>query len=517
MEQAINKEHLTETPKKKKKKHIILIVAIVLILILLALPIILIYGFVYDGYQSNKKYDDNASISEMVNRALFNSIEKTANTGCVDFYLEEDDINSYLHTAFSGTTSESEIDLSYLNNYYIETKNGKSRVYFELDFSWFKTRLSATIEIEYIKDSEPYLQFGISEIKIGKLGNFYNFFVKQLSPYISFNDIAESFKNAGFNITYQQENNRFIYKINHLKDDIAFLLSQSDDELVNSFLFAFFIQSTTLFVQKDNVFLGLTSDLSPYHVDTSSIGVCDVPSYVAKLETLLVNELINESEVEDIYYFLLNGYEKCSKRVQELVRVKNLTTIGINDVLNYSGTKNEFLSNSYDLIYDSITSSTTLDGVLSFESLTSYLRSSDLYGNAYFIIENNAINHLSINDCSIYYGDKNEITLHCGLSVNGYQISANLNFIHANRNNQTIFTFDDATLGNVSLEDGMIDLLFQLLNNNLKDNNEYIVCNQSSRTLTIDFQKFLEDSQLGGTVQTLTSELSESGIKININ
>lgn len=502
--------------KPKKKKHVFLIICIVLILILLALPIVLIYGFVYDGYQSNKKYDSNISMSEITNRVLFNSIEETVNTGYVDLYLAEDDINNYIHTYFSGANNESEIDLEFLNNYYIETKNGKSQMYFELDFSWFKTRISATIEIDYIENDDPYLQFRISEIKIGKLGNFYDFFVTQLSPYINFYNICELFNNAGFNIVYQQENNCFIYKIKQFKDDIVFLLSQSNDELINSFLFTFLIQNKTIFEQKDNIFLRLKSDLSPYHFDAISINACDVSLHVKQLETLLMNKIINENEIKNIYYFLLNGYEKCSEQIQSLVNSKDFSTIGIDNVMNYLGPKNEFIDDSYDLIHDAFTSSLTSKKELSFNNLSSYLRNSDLYGDAYFIVENNAINHLSINDFSINYKDNHKITLNFGLSVNDFQLSANLNFVHTCKNNQTIFTFDSATLGKVYLEDEMVNLLFRLLDNNFKDNNGYIIFDQNERTIIIDFQKFLEDTQLDITAQTLTSRLEEDGIIIDI-
>ena len=238
----------------------------------------------------------------------------------------------------------------------------------------------------------------------------------------------------------------------------------------------------------------------------------DFSSIETSTETLLKNKIINYSQANDIFNFLINGYDDSSEELIDKINSIDLSSINITDKTNYTGLidKNSISLKEYingtNIDYTLGNTSIKLD--ISEDNLNSVIQNNDLKGSSYTVCHSqdenikysNQMSYVVIEDIKMNMLN-NEIKLDLIINIHGYRLGIYADFSTPTHQGLVIEgTLTNLQIGEIELNDYQKTEIIQYLNTMIEDS--WISLSNSDNTIKLDFTDLIIENEV---IKTFTS------------
>lgn len=487
--------------------------------IVIILPISLAFIFLYDSSFNDEKYPTNLTVEKCFNDGLYSSVENTKEDGFIKFNGTEYALNSLLHSIIDINNLLDNAS-NYVPNYYFDINNSDLTLSIDLKLSFFKTKLKLIIEPSLHKDEtnieNDYFSLKIKDIKVGRISGIYNL-AKSYLKNIDDNEINNLFKSNNVTVHSDLKNGEIKYFISDLLNDCkAILISNPNESILISILnFTFNNQLVDLLVnQNESISLSLDlnglDDNNKYKSLEKETNI-DFDTYIEMLEAVINNEIISNDYKETIFSYLIFGYDKLTNNEKAIIDDLDLSIIGITNNQTYQGIQYNGVTDLNEIVNNNITYSNPYESILKIDEdeFNGFLKNQNLIGYNY-LFEKEKDNHYSYNFLAIddfyinFLNDK--LYLDIGFSINGFDTSIFMDFVSTNGNDKIELSLSNVYFGELEANQETIDLLFDILVSNFKDENGVLSINKNSHSMIIDITSiFSQDiknnlSMLGGEI-----------------
>lgn len=519
----------------KKKHHVGLIILITFLTVFLVIPVAFVFIFIFDTSTKDISNVQSKDFTTLTNEMMGKAFETTGDDGKISMKITEDDINSLVVSVPEkmGLTN-------YIPKVYCEVEDTNYRFYFDLQASFFKTRvcLDTTVDVTAVEGVDSVV-FGINKISIGRASHLTGILKWFASTTNLINDsmIENLFNINGtkLNIKSDLANNRIYYPVTDFKKDIDSLISKS---ITSENMFMTII--TQLF-NNDNVFkadfhngIGINFDLNglgelPEEIKpTHSLYNKDLKAALKKYRNAIqiaLNEgLLDADSTTDcpnVFKCLLRGSENVSTDIQnwikgktELVNRFKQTDIGI-DLSSHAGhlgtvikdinsqfTAESFHKPTQEEITAIIGEAKTPIKLLSLtdEMMSNYAKSLDLIGYSTFINkkinDSYSTNFLGLDNFNFRFlknsDNKDAIYVYSGLNINGFEVPITVKAVSSGMEESTKsskFIIQDILLGNTSLgtSGDLVNVLLDLISKGEGEQTGEFYFDKSNKAFVISF------------------------------
>ena len=519
---------------KKKKHHVVLWVILILIFILIVLPIVLVYGFFYDGkVGSYESKIDNFNMNEIAQVKLIDSMDNTSTSGNINFEITEDDINEILYTVQDSLRKSNDLVNKYMTGMRIDITNNEYIFSVSAKVPAFKTRvfLHCTLQENH---SEQAYEFKINKLQIGRAGFLTNLAFNLINKYVNDSTINDAFSKSNLHMKSDLANKRLLYLKKDIITDLNSILDKGLDSLEGSYkAIAKSVISTITdnelitFDFNSNKKISAIASLTKLHDNnlyTSDRKGVDINNkvWLDKLTILMNNNKfdVNQSNVNLVASYLIYGFNSVKKEAQNYVENKDFSIAGINDIKVYNGIRTtasidmnqkisaqfptyESLANSYQNYKNNsgdqfikIASFTEQDftdflintNLFGYSSIFYYKKPDNTYKLAYMIIDNCYVDML-----------KGKLNLVFELNINGYK-TVELFDLSASELNEFKMTFniEKFLIGELEDKDGDLkNAVCEVLDECLTDaDSGWISFDTNSNSLVFDMGKSITSSTI---------------------
>lgn len=518
----------------KKKHHVVLWIILTIIFILIVLPIILVYGFFYDGKVSNYESKfENFNINDVASTKLIDSMDNTSTSGNINFEITEDDINEILYTVQDSLKKSNDLLNKYMTGMRIDITDKEYVFSVSAKVPAFKTRVFLYCNLQEDHTEQAY-EFKINKLKIGRAGFLTNLAFNIANKYINDTTINDALSKSNLNMKSDLANRRLVYKKKDIISDLNSLLDKNLDSIEGNYKA---IAKSVISTITDNELLSFDfnsnkkisaiasliklHDNPAYTSDRKGIDV-DNKVWVEKLTTLMNNNKfeVNQNNVNLVASYLIYGFNNVKKEAQDYVENKDFTSVGINNIKTYTGIRtttnidmNQKISEqfpSYDTLlkayqdyksnsgeqYIKIASFTEKDftdflintNLFGYSSVFYYKKPDNTYKLAYMIIDNCYVDML-----------KGKLNLIFELNINGYK-TVEIFDLSASELNQfkMVFNIEKFLVGEIEDKDGSLkNAVCEVLDECLIDaNSGWISFDTNSNCLIFDMNKSITSSTL---------------------
>lgn len=523
MDRIEDSKNIELKSNKKKKKHVGLFVTLGIVVLLIAAPVAGAYIAFYDGTTSDIKKQENFNSETVFSDLAVDALDNSKETGEIHFSLTTDIINQMLISAKEKIDESTPQIKEYFTSLSLES-NGNTWIFVgDLNLkNIFKTR--AKIFTQFSSDDEnKQFVFKITDIKIGRVNGLYDtasYFLNKLN--IDINDfLSNALTQTGLSFEYDANTKSFIYSYEAVKKDIMSHFSNEKDIYKSIFEQYFADESFTMIIDEN----GLNGKiiLDPYKENKNyqtidkqyNIDVLDIKQ---KAEKVFNDNIIpyNEENATRLFDYLVNGHGSITPSFEEIIKDKDLSSIGITNINEYKGVAPKSENENYlkDVIrsHVDITKITTENYIseINEDDLQKELLNANVVGKGFILTrkveENNyKINFYLMNE---FYTNitKNHLSFVIGLSINGYQTNICLDAVYKNcdTSNYTL-NFDVSQLyyGNNVVIDEFKNKVYEMFEEGLSKN-ESLSIDKENQTLSISILDNLElDERV--TIETIGS------------
>ena len=325
--------------KKKRKHHPVLITLLVLFLVLVVTPLALIYGFFFDPVRHEDKGIEK-TFNEVMETSLYSSLRTVKDDGKMKIDITQDDLNAVFKKAYNMMDPAAK---SFIDGVYVDIDNNNYTFYIDAKAPLFMTRLvirtSLTDEPNVEEPQKGRFIFKIEEIRLGRLNS-----VASIAKSVAGSSTAEieaQLAKNGLHITVDLANNSLIYTRENLQKDItAFLGAQQN--VMTAVTEQFVADELLTIGSEDPHSLGFVGNLKPFntngaYVDPNNDIGLDMTSYGAKMSTLFKGGINITNHENEVFRYLLHGYDDMTNETKTFIDGLDLSSIGINNVSAYEG------------------------------------------------------------------------------------------------------------------------------------------------------------------------------------
>ncbi|MBP5693952.1 MAG: hypothetical protein J6X03_00640 [Bacilli bacterium] len=495
------------------------IIALLLGVAVIAAPFVLVYGFIADDTTVEVERDDFTDFADFTMDTAYYAVENTQSTGKVNLEITQEKLNGLLGYIQDNFVPEQAKE--YIKQAYVLIEDNNYDFYIEVTTPFFNTRVSLLTTLDYIPvDEQDAFYFKINKFGVGKLVGDGTFSTSIAGMFIKSEDINNALASAGFSINVDLNNLSLTYKIQDLYNDVKAKMQMEEssifmdiaDLLMTEQLVGFdFDSSIKINLNADRLHENTSYSYLPYEKDLH------LTTHSDQIETLRAQNIITDEQTNDVFLYLVNGYDIVSDSIKNLVDGKDFSSIGITDVQAYDGEGLSQESALDTLILDqidigNIISTGHLANVYE-QDLTTKLRANGLLGMGYLINvdENNQkkTNYLALSDLylNIY---NNKLVFTVNLSINGYKTQLCIDTTSTGPQGYSLpLTVDHIYFGNVTPSEPITDYLFGFLEG-VSENFEWFSCNASTRTMSLEFEPIIDESSNATLIKSIVESTGGS-------
>lgn len=481
---------------------------------LIAAPVILVFGFIKDDTTVEVERAPFGDVETFANKKIHYSIENTQTTSKVNLSITQDELNGFIQ--YIQDTYVPDVAKDYVKQGYILIDGTNYNFYIEVTTPIFNTRvvLETTLDYKEVDDDNAFF-FKINKFGVGKLLGDGTFSTSIGKMFIKSEDINKGAADAGFHINVDLENLSITYKMSDLYNDVktkmktdnSSLILDIADLIISEKLVGFNFDSSIQVDLNANKFHSNPQLAYPaYDKDLHLTQHCD------QIDTLLNANIITKDDIQDVYLYLVNGYEPIEERIQDKVRPLNLTSIGITDNEAYDG-EHLAQAEAFDsLILDQveITDLMTTGHVANVkeQELSQKLCANGLLGTGYFTtIEEDGVkktNYVALSDLYTNIYD-NKLVLTASLSINGYMTQLYVETTALQPQAYSLpLRFDTLAFGEITPSESLTNFLFTFLEN-VSANFDWFSCRASDKSMSLEFLPIIEESSYKDLIKTAVS------------
>ena len=479
-----------KAPKKKKKGWII---ALVVILLIIALPIAFLYIFIYDG-ANPKTYETKDFETTIRQKSVLALDETRENKAAIDLSFDKEDLSSLFQSATESVPAEMK---KYLNGLDVSIKGNEYRfnVYVKNLPVGFKTKVSLVTTLK--EETEGYV-FSVTDVKLGKIG-FGQSALNLASKYLDDASLEEAFASSGLHMTCSLKEGKIIYPKEKVKEDASSMLLGGEASLFGDLVNEFLALELLKLESKDEA-LAFSLDLSSigdnplYVTPESTITLSeDLPSYRNKVETLLNLPsspfLLEGDNDSKLMTYLIQGYSKASEEIQDYVRDKDMSAIGIANPILYEGKQYVSESSSLESILEAKKDSLLTDGIKVQENeLNALFQSKGILGESVLLSalfeEGYKSSYVTFDNLYANIFD-DRISFVLGLNIGGKEIPAILNFSAIEGSHMLDLQKDKFFLGEKEISQNLSKTLMEMLASSLEAES-WIQVDKDAMTIAIE-------------------------------
>lgn len=488
---------------------------------------------VTDSTPIDSKYENSThTISYEVNELISKALKDTESTSKLDFTFTEEEL-SYLLSAITKTfNSYLPKQLNVRGTTVDFSEQGDVKLCLFANYLFFQTTFRATLEID---SNESFLILKLNNASIGKIEADGNYITKIVSRFITNEEINNTLKQNGYDITLDLANLTISISKQNLQTILEEKFSQDKNKDLYQSLIDIIFNNELIKLEQTNSTFGVGIDVSnlsnPHLIENVEPFFYDYPSINSKCEKLLNENIINEEQTTYIFNYLIYGYDYYKdndnyKFIEEL----DLNSIDISNPKKYEGVlPNNVLNTMSSILLNQLPDITNiLDPALniniSAQDLTNILYQTNIAGLAYTFprTESDGTKKISYIVLESIYSKINEeqITLILVLNLNGKKTNIECNLKTVSSEGLILSTeVQTMKFGNISLSKEQDKFILSFLNSILSEE-KWFETNVEKLTVNLNFTKVFTTSPILNAIiekSTNTSvDLKENMITIGI-
>lgn len=440
---------------------------------------------------------DYYDIQIPINRIVAKSLKDVEETGTVNLELDSHDLDHILETIVytidqqipqittNGTNVEY-IDEEYVLEISVTTPICPTVITIELEFEeWGKT-----------------LQIHIDDVKIGRL-SLDNDLVDQILKNIDTNALHSSLEQQGVYCTIDLIEKTISISQDQLYDMLSSKLSTNPSFAVIQTLFEL-IKKNELYSINTTRYLNLDLDLHSMYVDNNAnYDTNNLLTMASELTgTLYKQELIKASEINDVFDFLVNGYETSNKELINSLIEKDATTLAPFFTTSHKGFLIKESSSMEEIVSRTnvnVVNSNSINLIIDELTINNVINNSDFIGKAFaFGYIDNITDEADVSYIVIERLDvelfRNKIQFTLVVNLNGYSIGASATFNTNSSNNLSVEgTLDSIRFGNLELTDKQSQKLLEYFEDIASEN--WFTINGSNGTINFEFTDLVTQNE----------------------
>ena len=470
---------------------------------------------------TNEKYENQElDINVPINNLLAKSLEDTSTTASVNFSLNPLDLDYVLYSLVDSI--DTQIEPLKINGSKVELIDGIYYLKVNLNFQNINSIVDLELDFE---EKDNVFTIYIKDLKLGKLGvnnKLVHYFIDKIDistliTTLENNDIYCSINLQDFSISISQQNLFNMIRSRTLNDPNSHLINLMLDVIKNH-------HELYNFETENELKLNVNLSNLKFNTSNSQYIPIDFSSIETSTETLLKNKIINYSQANDIFNFLINGYDDSSEELIDKINSIDLSSINITDKTNYTGlidkdslSLKEYISGT-NIDYTLGNTSIKLD--ISEDNLNSVIQNNDLKGSSYTVCHSqdenikysNQMSYVVIEDIKMNMLN-NEIKLDLIINIHGYRSGIYADFSTPTHQGLVIEgTLTNLQIGEIELNDYQKTEIIQYLNTMIEDS--WISLSNSDNTIKLDFTDLIIENEVIKTFTSLFGDaLTSTSIK----
>ncbi|MFA6829672.1 MAG: hypothetical protein WCR67_03095 [Bacilli bacterium] len=489
------KQKEKEKKKAKKKSHGLLKFLLILLAIIV-IPITTIYVLFADDSFKVKNNNEKIDAETLINNKIASCLNKTAQTNKVSLAITQDDLNMILNGVKDGLPDGTD---TYVKGFSCSINEDKYIFEIGLSVSAYIIKSKAIIETKIEETDEAFI-FRIENIKVGKVSGINSFASSIAKNFINDSTLNQAFASSGLSFTASLSNQTITYTKADALHDINSAL-ESSGELATSIVHEFINDSLLSFSFYDNSEIKAEIDLSSlknnanYVTPEKNSGLV-LSDYKTDLVTLLDNGIVDldSNHPTYAYTYLIKGYDNCDEDIQDYVKDKDFSSVGINNVSSYQGYSVEESANIGEIIQQSLSSLnlTTLsaNAKINENLITSICENSGLLGYSYVFTQQTETSHqvscVTLNNFYVNFVE-DRMYLTVGVDINGCQTVICFDTQQQESSGYSIsLSVEEIYFGTNTTTNVLKQVIYGLVSQALEED-EYLSFDQETATFTYDF------------------------------
>lgn len=325
------------SPKKNQKKAITFgIIIASLIALIITVPVGLMYALFYDPNSKIVEVPEDTNYNVLFADTISKSLDKVNEDKTVTLSASKEQVNEALTII---KTRKYEFS-RYATN--LEYDFDNSLILIDIQVPLFKTRLIINVD-PYFDLEKQELVIPIKDFKIGRMKT-----IMPLAKKLADNEnIMEAllwlFQSMSLNMHYDEATMSFVYPLENIVYDL-YDTSVSDDSSLMAALLAQSVvdKKANIIAEEKKVVTSIDGyqDKNEYEIDSlrTNWQIEDaLKNYLSLMIKDKLFQTINNDEQNEMFRFLLLGYENLSEDEQKKIKEYDLTKYGIEEVKEFEG------------------------------------------------------------------------------------------------------------------------------------------------------------------------------------
>ena len=508
-----------KTPKKKKAKWPW--VLLILFLIFVLGPIVTFYILFYDSNSKRVILYDDASLTNIGNRIIVDSLDTAPTEHMIDVKITEQDIDNILHVAMDKIQEK----VKFVKKAYMYAKGNTYNFFFDVDGVVIKSRVKVSTNMEVSEDGKDFV-FKVKDVAVGRVGGVLTPAKWLFNRFITPEKVAEVLSASGLSLTFDAEQFAIIYPKASLIEDLDKLTGSQDIGLYFDVMETIIREDMMDFkLDTDNFIDGVvdleqlqtnemvTDDAAHIHVTSEQ-----VQEKRDDLVSLITSNYIDASDKLQTMYafdFLIGGWDYLSAEGKEKLSDVEFSYVGIDTKETYTGLgqykpEETLVEKMKESLHVNMLLDKTLNPrytdlcVLSETDINEYIAGRSIVGYSSLLYRNTPegwkVNYITIENfyMNIYKNADNKdiAEMVCKIDVNGYTTSLTLetemigdgNFI----DNKLTFQVKSTQFGSYNAEnikDDFFGIMSDAINN---EGDSSLIVNKEDYTISVDFTNIME-------------------------
>lgn len=512
---------LKKTPKKRIIWPWVLIILDILFVIT---PLAICYLVLLDPNTKKVDLEPGFSLKTFGERVLVDSLDDTVKDESLHMAITENDIDNLLDVSLNNTGLKNHV----VKKSYIKMNDNQYNFYIDLDATVIKTRLRIKTELNESEDKKAF-NFKIKDVGIGNLSGLAKYSKGFVDRYINPTMVDNFFAQAGLSMKLDKDNYQIVYNKADVVKDLDRMNGTGTMGLYYNIIETLLDREEAKYEVKKGYFLNIDFNLKKMQTNE----LCTDTDKQVKVKSKDVSEkcrdnlikLVNNGvikpgtdEMVSMFTYLFCGYEGLTTKDQEMVKSKNLSSIGLADqaaIIAYNGLYDfnrdpNYMFNKMKnnlMKFDALESGSTDIVLLSEDDLNTYIAGRNVLGFTTLLNrydkEKFKLNYITVDNfySNIYQNASSEQLAEfvCKVNLNGYTTS--LTFVTDAKTNETL----DAMTFTVRKEEGirygqitapeLDETFFKIVSQTLNGGDSTISADETNHSITLTFNGILEEAR----------------------
>ena len=473
------------------------------------LLVILSFGALFllvqdNGFEQPDYLNDSNGTTLNIGEVLSYGLVDTPNNEKVAFVLTEEEINLILKK-YTAELNVALKELAEIKTLYVLKENDNqlkliSYVHTEL----LNTSVKAFLSYE-IKNNQ--LVFHLTELDLGKI----KLPISLFTSFLNSNDINEKVNSSleTLRMNFNLSNNELTFSIDLviLKDLLTQSLSDTPDYDLYMTLLSLIMRVNNSLTTNNSDNVGFDLNVSDFSFDSSRDSTIpyslDFDSVKGKVEVLLNKVAITSDEATMTATYLIKGFDNISETEQNIIKHKDFSSIGIDDISTYKGMLNYDNTSVSDIFKSQV--SLPFNGLkLSEDDFNNILLQNNIVGQMYSFVrkeeDSYRVSYIALESVYVDIEDDN-LAINLTISLNGKSIVLVIDVNTPETRGLMIDGYvNSIRLGNIILNNEEVKGLLSYLDNTVDE--EWIMFDSTNSSIDIDFSSIFSK-------ETILSQLLE--------